>query len=192
MGGPSSALLSVSSSRHIRPRSPRVTLDPGRAGCLRLSQLKRQSLAPLRLLPGSSLKCPEVRLRLERRPPLSFWDRGCLCSYLSLYKSAECGKCCKGASFPKEYALLKPSVKSLLAYKIVDIFCEMPTHKILPIAMSRMNVFMEILDFRQLLLFREYSQFEKVRLTPNLPPSLSLSLSHTHNSSYYSSLRPRH
>ena len=123
-----------------------LCLDPDNAGCLWLCPLKLQRPCTSAVAPSIVIKVQrDLAVTAETSSPL-FQDGDYLCSYLLLHKPAECGKCWKCALFPIEWALLKPSVKSLLACKIVGIFCEMPSHKILPIAVNRVNIFIAILD----------------------------------------------
>ena len=92
---------------------------------LRLSPLKLQR-------PFTSAVTPNRVVKVQRDSPVTpetrsslYWMEA-ICVHIVI---AECGKHWKCSSFPVECALLKSSVKSLLACKIVGIFCECPLIK---------------------------------------------------------------
>ena len=92
---------------------------------LGLSLLKLQRPCTSAIAPNRAVKVQrDSTVTPETCSPL--FRREAICVHIII---TECGKCWKCSSFPVECALLKPSVKSLLACKIVGIFCECPLIK---------------------------------------------------------------
>ena len=92
---------------------------------LRLSPLKLQGPCTSAIAPNRVVKVQrDLTVTPETRS--SLFRMGSICVHIVI---AECGKHWKCSSFPVECALLKSSVKSFLACKIVGIFCECPLIK---------------------------------------------------------------
>lgn len=92
---------------------------------LRLSPLKLQRPCSSAIAPNRVVKVQrDSTVTPETRSPLFRMEA--ICVPIAI---AQCGKRWTSSLFPVECALLKPSVKSLLACKIVSIFCECPLIK---------------------------------------------------------------
>ena len=126
-GGPRGTFSCAPLARHM---GQHPTPGPSSVGGLWPSQLNTRGHYILTVVPCVVSWSTEghVAVTTETSSPLYLGGR--LFS-LHIYNCTDlqCGQHCRSTSFPAECSLLKPSGKSLLACKIVNLFCEMPLMK---------------------------------------------------------------